>query len=377
MAKMKGESSEGEQETLLRIKTEFAVELAFQTEILPSVSRSFALTIPQLPDLLCLTVSNAYLLCRIADAIEDDPAISASQTHLILGYFLKALDGKSDPIEFTRLATPVLSEATDEFERGLVVDAAKVIRLFLAFPEKTRHIIVNCLTKMCAGMSDYQPSEQRGLKSQAQLDAYCYFVAGVVGEMLTDLFCDYAPDIAAERSRLKALSSSFGQGLQMTNIIKDVWDDLDRGYCWLPRDLYNTNGYDLDRLNPEYKKALFRHCQSQLIGVAHGHLRNALDYSLTIPSQHKGIRIFCLWAVGLALPTLQKVRRSEEYYAGRTVKMSKARAVIITQLIASLASSNTAQKMIFKLLGLGLPYKSIDGLEHAQAMHKIPTPLLH
>ena len=30
---------------------------------------------------------------------------------------------------------------------------------------------------------------------------------------------------------------SFGQGLQMTNILKDVWEDYEIGACWLPREI--------------------------------------------------------------------------------------------------------------------------------------------
>ena len=41
----------------------------FQENILQGVSRTFALTIPVLPQPLARVVSNAYLLCRIADTI--------------------------------------------------------------------------------------------------------------------------------------------------------------------------------------------------------------------------------------------------------------------------------------------------------------------
>jgi farnesyl-diphosphate farnesyltransferase len=52
----------------------------YQDQILPRVSRSFALTIPRLPLDLRTPVTNAYLLCRIADTIEDESALSAAQT---------------------------------------------------------------------------------------------------------------------------------------------------------------------------------------------------------------------------------------------------------------------------------------------------------
>ena len=45
---------------------------ALQDRLLPGVSRTFALTIPQLPQDLRPIVTNAYLLCRTADTIEDE-----------------------------------------------------------------------------------------------------------------------------------------------------------------------------------------------------------------------------------------------------------------------------------------------------------------
>ena len=62
----------------------------------------------------------------------------------------------------------------------------------------------------------------KGLDRSGDLDDYCYYVAGVVGEMLTDLFCDYSPQIARHRPKLSAMAASFAQGLQMTNILKDA-----------------------------------------------------------------------------------------------------------------------------------------------------------
>ena len=46
-------------------------DTAVQDSILPLVSRTFAMTIPLLPQSLRLSVTNAYLLCRVADTIED------------------------------------------------------------------------------------------------------------------------------------------------------------------------------------------------------------------------------------------------------------------------------------------------------------------
>ena len=69
----------------------------YQDQILPHVSRTFALTIPQLPTRLKVAVTNAYLLCRIADTIEDEPALSPADTLALLERFKGAVGGRGTP----------------------------------------------------------------------------------------------------------------------------------------------------------------------------------------------------------------------------------------------------------------------------------------
>ncbi|NET50636.1 MAG: squalene/phytoene synthase family protein, partial [Merismopedia sp. SIO2A8] len=38
------------------------------------------------------------------------------------------------------------------------------------------------------------------------MNRYCYYVAGVVGEMLTELFCDYSDKIAPRRAPMMELA---------------------------------------------------------------------------------------------------------------------------------------------------------------------------
>ena len=66
----------------------------YQDQILPHVSRTFALTIPQLPPALSIPVTCAYLLCRIADTIEDEPALSPPETLAFLQRFSALLGGR-------------------------------------------------------------------------------------------------------------------------------------------------------------------------------------------------------------------------------------------------------------------------------------------
>jgi len=328
----------------------------YQDRILPHVSRTFALTIPQLPPALRAAVTSAYLLCRIADTIEDEPALSAAETLAFLQRFQVAVSDSAEPAQLARDLERRLSEQTLPEERDLVSNMGRVIRMTRALDELPRSAIQRCIDLMCYGMPHYQHSASvRGLARSSDLDDYCYYVAGVVGEMLTELFCDYSPDIAKRRAALQSLAASFAQGLQMTNILKDVWEDRSRGACWLPQEVFARHGIDLAHVSPEHYDARFGSGMRELIGVAHAHLRNALAFTLLIPGQETGIRRFCLWAIGLAVLTLQKIRRNPQFTSGAQVKVSRS-AVAMTRVLTSFAvRSDWMLQWLFELSARDLP----------------------
>jgi farnesyl-diphosphate farnesyltransferase len=338
----------------------------YQDQILPHVSRTFALTIPQLPDALRTAVTNAYLLCRIADTIEDEPALSAAETHLYMQEFKVAVYGGGAPVLLAREIERRLSEQTLPAERDLVSNMDRVIRITLAQPERQRAAIQRCVELMCYGMPHFQHTASlRGLPRGTDLDEYCYYVAGVVGEMLTELFCSHDPAIARHQAGLERLSTSFAQGLQMTNILKDVWEDRRRGACWLPQDLFTRHGIDLATLQPIPHDPRFGAALRELIALAHAHLRNALAYSLLIPSSESGIRRFCLWAVGLAVLTLRKLEHNPAYTSGAEVKVTRS-AVAATRLLTGIALRHDWMlKGLFHWAARGLPLAELPEIRLA------------
>ncbi|HMB74163.1 MAG TPA: phytoene/squalene synthase family protein [Gammaproteobacteria bacterium] len=335
-------------------------DLEYQRGILPGVSRTFALTIPVLPERLADVVGNAYLLCRLADTIEDDIALSDEQKSGFHERFVRIVEGAEEPGPFSAELAPLLAPGTLDDERGLVANTPRVIRVTREFSDGERAALTRCVRIMCTGMPKFQRSRSLdGLQDLPALDGYCYYVAGVVGEMLTELFCHYSAQIRQHRTRMMQLAVSFGQGLQMTNILKDVWDDRRGRTCWLPRSVFGS-GFDLRRLDelhdtPEFRTGLF-----ELIGVAHAHLRNALDYTCLIPKNEVGIRRFCLWAIGLAVLTLRKIHRNPGYTASSQVKVSR-RSVKATVVSTNLTMmSNRALRMIFDTAADGLPLAELE-----------------
>src|SRR5580658_4250635 len=182
----------------------------YQDHILPYVSRTFALTIPQLPLGLRTAVTCAYLLCRIADTIEDEPALSPPETLAFLQRFSAVLAGQGDPGGLAQEIEQRLTDRTLATERDLVANMERVIRVMRSLNEPQRAAIQRCVELMCYGMPRFQFSAStKGLAHSSDLDDYCYYVAGVVGEMLTDLFCAYSAEIARNRAALSAIAASF------------------------------------------------------------------------------------------------------------------------------------------------------------------------
>jgi phytoene synthase len=69
----------------------------------------------------------------------------------------------------------------------------------------------------------------------AELDLYCARVASAVGHLSVRIFGDASPaaDEVAER---------LGRALQLTNILRDLFEDAERGRLYLPRELLQKHG---------------------------------------------------------------------------------------------------------------------------------------
>jgi farnesyl-diphosphate farnesyltransferase len=339
-----------------RAQSTYDADLAYQNRILPDVSRTFALTIPQLPKPLAEVVTNAYLLCRLADTIEDDTTMDGATKAECIAEFLAVVRARADAGEFAARLAPLLATDTPEAERELIRGAPIVLRITRTFTDNQQRAISHCVERMGQGMAEFQRHKTLdGLPSLIDLDRYCYFVAGIVGEMLTDLFCEYCPTLGPRRNEMMALAVCFGQGLQMTNILKDVWEDREANTCWLPQSVFCDLDGGLARAIEDRDSEAMVAGIGQLVGIAHAHLQSALRYTQLIPKNEPGIRRFCLWAIGMAVLTLRRIHENPGYAAGTEVKISR-RAVKATIVACNVAQiSNRATRALFTAASRGLP----------------------
>lgn len=322
--------------------------------MLPKVSRTFALCIRLLPPELDYQVLVAYLLCRIADTIEDTTRLAGDEKDRLLQRFRLALDPEDD-------GGGVLADAfadPDGDHEMLAHHSERVLREYRALPAERREAIRPWVQEMCDGMASFaREGHAHGgsietIGTVADLDRYCYYVAGTVGHLLTALFCLHAgADDRERRRRLETLATSFGLGLQLTNIVKDVADDRKRGWSFVPRQLCQLAGVEPEYLHEERFHEAGRRVMLLLVAKAKEHLLDALDYSTTLWRRQYGIRLFCLTSLYFAVRTLHLAEQDARLLdPAHKVKISRGevyRTVVATHLVAP---SNTLVRAYFRWL---------------------------
>jgi phytoene synthase len=101
----------------------------------------------------------------------------------------------------------------------------------------------------------------------ATLDLYCDRVAAAVGRLSVRAFGDSSP--AADR-----VAHALGRALQLTNILRDIKEDADRGRVYLPCEYLEDAGVPLTPEGVLASPALPAAC-ARVAALAHKHFRDA------------------------------------------------------------------------------------------------------
>jgi farnesyl-diphosphate farnesyltransferase len=145
------------------------------------------------------------------------------------------------------------------------------------------------------------------------LDLYTYYVAGVVGEFWTKIHKAHMPTWQPQEFQtLCALGVRFGQGLQMTNILKDLGKDLSIGRCYLPREGLEPLEISTEELAQPSTLPRLQPLITQLTWHTLEHLDQACQYVLQLPGKAWRLRLSCMWPLLFAVQTLEMVYYSEE-----------------------------------------------------------------
>ena len=330
--------------------TSLAAAERFCHEILPEVSRTFALSIRVLPGDLGRAVLGAYLLCRIADTVEDEPQLAAAEKAELLDLLLAGFADAGARAAFVARAATLSGEPAHV---RLARNAGQVFTLHDAVPEASRRRVEHWVREMVVGMRKFVLLYPRGIRIQTaeEYREYCYYVAGTVGYMLTDLWREHAPSIGARTYEvLRARAREFGEALQTVNILKDVARDAEHeNSIYIPEHALRAQGSShATILTPELRQANHAVIR-QMVEGAWTNLGHALEYLLLIPRRAVAIRLFCALPLLFAYATLRELTRSTAMLTpGGTVKITRREVKALLVAGPALIVSNRATRWLVR-----------------------------
>lgn len=307
------------------------------------VSRTFALTVDVLDEPMASHICIGYLLCRVADTVEDASNVPPEAQADILRTYDAALDpdGETDVEAFTDAVAPYLppeAEMNDDWR--VVAEAPRVVRTFEALPTDVREAVTPPVRELVQGMVMFveRYADEGGLRIQSpeELEEYCYYAAGTVGNLITNLVTRH--DLTAERrSRLYDTAEEFGLLLQLVNISKDVHDDYSsENNVYLPKEWLAEEGVSQEEiLAPENESGV-----SSVVRRTAEHATSFLDdaqtYLETVPLRNGNT--LAAWAIPflLSVGTLRELLSNpEDAVTDKGVKVSRKEVFAVVSAMSS------------------------------------------
>lgn len=315
------------------------LETAFYQNHLDRVSRSFAFCIARLDGEMRDWVSLSYLLCRILDTVEDAPWPSRAQQDKAFALFQAFLESPPTEEE-TKAWAATFPPGTDAGELLLIQDAHRCFANLHALPpnvsEKIRRPVRNMYRGMRHFLGEMREKGTLRLKTLAEVNQYCFFVAGLVGELLTELLQVRQPQLESS-PRLLLDAHHFGLFLQKINLLKDQAKDEKEGRFLVPsrKELLASIGQDAD--------GAFRYLQS-------------------LPLAERGFRLFCAWSLFLGLASLPWIERSS--LLGKFLKIPRFVTEKLLGRVEKIIDDNGALLSLFKEMLPKLPSLVPSGRPH-------------
>lgn len=301
--------------------------------LLERVSRTFALSIRLLKGPMRRQIALAYLLCRLLDTFEDDPALEPARKRRALDSVTTALEGGPVP-DFTDIIA-VLNAPEAEIE--LVRQTGALFAELSALPEDVRAPVFRWAAEMGRGMA--LAVTETSIRTLPDLERYCYYVAGTVGHMLTAVLLAGRRIRRRKRAVLESTAENFGRYLQFVNIIKDSGADYREGRCFLPMDMIEETGLSPDDFFNGKNRGKAAPVYARLLTRAADFARDSGRYVRALPRRAHSYRRFCILPLLLADRTLALCGSLGGEIAGLTESPKIGRHAVKRSYLASLPAS--------------------------------------
>jgi len=295
--------------------------LKFCRDILSKVSRSFALTIPMLDDIIRNEVLVTYLQDRILDNFEDEvEELDFAKRKMLMDTVSKIFSSRDyDRNEDFEIIEKNSSLIKNPSLRELSHNIRQVHAAYDKFDDQIKVFSYSWFVEMNQGMQKYL---QKKVRTFSELDEYCYYGAGTVGGFLTDLII-YKMDMEDRKKEvLKENFNEAGLFLQKVNLIRDIKDDLENRakHFWPLADLKITE----EELRDKENKSGALKALNTMLKDAGKHTETLVKYYRALPDELSGYKKFFAVNNALGAATLEKLKDNKEiFYGSRPVKVSK------------------------------------------------------
>jgi farnesyl-diphosphate farnesyltransferase len=286
-------------------------DLAWCYEVVTEVSRTFAITVSELDEPMARDVCVGYLVCRVADTVEDDPRIPSGEKARLLRTYDLALDPETDAdgTDFEAAVRDWVSDGRNP-DWDLVGRASRVLGVFEEIDAETRERIRPPVREMVDGMAEFVERHEGGIRigSVEELEEYCWYVAGTVGDLVTNLVAKRAAPDRVER--MEEGSRDFGLLLQLVNVAKDVGTDFEEeNNVYLPGTWLAEAGVDADEVGDPAATDRVATVVERTADHATSYLDGAQSWLEAMP-EHRG-NVLSAWGIPflLAVGTLRELER--------------------------------------------------------------------
>ncbi len=320
--------------------------------ILEGTSRSFYLSLKELPNSIRPQVSLLYMLARTSDTIADSEQGDASDLLLALESYNDFSQGKtSNLMDISSLA----ESQRNKSEASLLRNVEKITSKIADFSESDQKAIRLCLGTIIGGqILDLQRfSSDEGtilsLESDEELDDYAYRVAGSVGEFWTRMSLDHIFKLKEENSEVELFEKGirFGKALQMINILRDIPADLSLGRCYIPRS--KMEGYGItptDLLEPSSMDS-FRPLYDEYLDLTDEYLTSAVQYIEMLPHWKFRLRAACMFPVIIGKRTVSKLREGNVLDPSNRIKIGRSEIKdVIKKVVLSVPSRQASTRIL-------------------------------
>ena len=319
--------------------------------ILEGTSRSFYLSLKELPRAIRPQVSLLYMLARTSDTIADSEGGEPRE-------LLEALESYDDFTQGRSSEAPTLSSfsefQTNKSEGLLLKNVETIVSRIEGFSESDQESIRSCLGIIISGQIldvnrfSLGAEDIPSLEKDDELDDYAYRVAGSVGEFWTRMSLAHLFKLDHEKeNQLFENGVRFGKSLQMINILRDIPADLELGRCYIPRKSLEKHKLSPRDLLDKSKMEPFRPLYDEYLDLTSSYLESAIQYIEMIPHSQFRLSGSCMLPVIIGKRTVSLLRGRNVLDRKDRIKIDRSEIKeVVKQVVMAVPFKGSSKKLL-------------------------------